>query len=275
MEIIFPKRTGYINTYSINLLAGKNFPFGKDASRGKALINEAALQKLGLSSANEAIGKYLSASGKRKTQIIGVIKNFNQESLRSKIEPAIYFYRHPFNFGTYSVLLQQNSFQNAIAEIQALWGKEYPNAPFNYQFVDSQLDSLYKSEKRFGQLLVLFAFLTIVIAALGLVGLIVIVTRKKTKEIGVRKVNGAKVSEIMALLYKDFIKWVTIAFIVACPIGYFAMNKWLENFAYKTTLSWWIFVLSGLIALVIVLFTVSWRTYKAATRNPIEALQYE
>jgi len=241
----------------------------------KAIINEAAVQSLGLHSAHEAIGNYLSVSGQRKTKIIGVINNFNQESLRSKIKPMIYFYNHPNNFGIYSVLLQQNSPQNIISEIQTTWKKEYPNAPFDYQFVDSQLHSLYKSEERFGQLLVLFAFLTIVIAGMGLVGLIIIVSRKKVKEIGVRKVNGANVLEIMLLLNKDFLKWVTIAYILAIPVAYFSMNKWLENFAYKTTLSWWIFAVAGVLALGIALLTVSWQSWRAATRNPVEALRYE
>ncbi len=265
----------FINTFNINVLAGNNFLFKQHGKMNKAIINEAAVKSLGLSSAHKAIGSYLSISGQQKTQIIGVISNFNQESLRSKIKPMIFFYNHPNLFGTYSILLQKNSPQSIISQIHGFWKKEYPRAPFDYQFVDSKLDSLYKSEKRFGQLLILFAFLTIVIAALGLVGLIIIETRKKIKEIGVRKVNGANILEILMLLNKDFIRWVVIAFVVSCPIAYYAMNKWLENFAYKTELSWWIFALAGLLTLGIALLTVSWQSWRAATRNPVEALRNE
>jgi putative ABC transport system permease protein len=117
--------------------------------------------------------------------------------------------------------------------------------------------------------------MSILLSCLGLLAITVFIAEKRTKEIGIRKVNGAKISEILTMLNRDFIKWVAIAFVVACPIAYYAMNKWLENFAYKTTLSWWIFALAGLLALGIALLTVSWQSWRAATRNPVEALRYE
>ena len=120
-----------------------------------------------------------------------------------------------------------------------------------------------------------FAFMAIFLATLGLFGYVSLVLIQRTKEIGIRKVNGAKVSEMLAMLNKDFIKWVVIAFIIACPIAWYAMNKWLQNFAYKTPLSWWVFALAGFVALVIALVTVSWQSWRAATRNPVEALRYE
>jgi putative ABC transport system permease protein len=121
----------------------------------------------------------------------------------------------------------------------------------------------------------LFSFISILIACFGLFGLVSFIANRKVKEIGIRKVNGAKVSEILTMLNKDFVKWVVIAFVIAAPIAYYAMNKWLENFAYKTNLSWWIFALAGLLALGIALLTVSWQSWRAATRNPVEALRYE
>ena len=120
-----------------------------------------------------------------------------------------------------------------------------------------------------------FAFMAIVLAALGLFGYVSLTLIQRTKEIGIRKVNGAKVSEILSMINKDFVKWIVIAFLIATPIAYYTMNKWLENFAYKTTLSWWIFALAGLLALGIALLTVSWQSWRAATRNPVEALRYE
>ena len=150
-----------------------------------------------------------------------------------------------------------------------------PAYPLKYQFFDDWFDQMYEKEEHFAKTIGLFALLAIAISCFGILGLEIFSADQRTKEIGIRKVNGAKVSEILAMLNRDFIKWVAIAFVVACPIAYFAMNKWLENFAYKTTLSWWIFALAGVLALGIALLTVSWQSWRAATRNPVEALRYE
>jgi putative ABC transport system permease protein len=137
------------------------------------------------------------------------------------------------------------------------------------------LQEKYSAEIYLRNLTFLFATLAILIAMLGILGMSVFSITKRTKEIGIRKVNGAKISEVLVMLNRDFVKWVAIAFIIATPIAYYAMNKWLENFAYKTNLSWWIFALAGLLALGIALLTVSWQSWRAATRNPVEALRYE
>ena len=148
-------------------------------------------------------------------------------------------------------------------------------AYLNYSFFDEKIASLYKEEKNTSNLIQLFAIIAILIGSLGLYGMISYVIRSKTKEIGIRKVNGAKVSEILIMLNKDFVKWVAIAFVIATPVAYYAMNNWLENFAYRTALIWWIFALAGIIALLIALITVSWQTFIAARRNPVEVLRYE
>jgi len=134
---------------------------------------------------------------------------------------------------------------------------------------------MYESESKLTASLNVFAGIAILIACMGLLALTILAMQNRTKEIGIRKVNGAKVSEILAMLNKEFIKWVVIAFVIATPIAYYAMHKWLESFAYKTNLSWWIFALAGLLALGIALLTVSWQSWRAATRNPVEALRYE
>jgi putative ABC transport system permease protein len=138
-----------------------------------------------------------------------------------------------------------------------------------------QINKFYTREQNQAKLISSFSLLAIVLSVMGLLGMVMNTVSRQRKEIGIRKVNGAKVSEILSMLNKDFIKWVAIAFVVACPIAYYAMNKWLENFAYKTSLSWWIFALAGLLALGIALLTVSWQSWRAATRNPVEALRYE
>lgn len=149
------------------------------------------------------------------------------------------------------------------------------NVPFEYYFYDSWFDSQYKKEEQLSYACTIFSLIAIIITCLGLWGQIIFISTSKTKEIGIRKVNGARVSEILSMLNKDFVKWVALAFVIATPIAWYAMNKWLENFAFKTELSWWIFALAGLMALGIALLTVSWQSWRAATRNPVEALRYE
>ena len=150
-----------------------------------------------------------------------------------------------------------------------------PGAFIDVQFVDTQIQHQYIKEKRASQLISTFSFFAILISCLGLFAMATLTINKRTKEIGIRKINGAKVSEVMSMLNRDFVKWIVIAFVIATPVAWYAMSKWLESFAYKTTLSWWIFALAGLLALVVALLTVSWQSWKAATRNPVDALRYE
>ena len=147
--------------------------------------------------------------------------------------------------------------------------------PVNFEFLDTSVAEMYKAEVQFRKIFFFFSAIAIFICCLGILGLSILASQQKVKEIGIRKVNGAKVSEILAMLNKDFVKWVVIAFLIATPIAYYSMHKWLENFAYKTTLSWWIFAVAGVLALGIALLTVSWQSWRTATRNPVEALRYE
>lgn len=149
------------------------------------------------------------------------------------------------------------------------------NFNFEYQFYDEWMDAMYKKEEKQAKAIQLISILAMLLATLGMLGLASYALKRRIKEIGIRKVNGAKILEILALLNKDFVKWVGLAFVIATPIAYFAMHKWLENFAYKTEISWWIFVLAGAIALVIAILTVSLQSWRAASRNPVEALRYE
>ena len=159
--------------------------------------------------------------------------------------------------------------------IRDVYRKHREDRGFSYSFFDDLLDEKYRDETQLKNLTFAFSLLAIVISVLGILGMAVFAITRRDKEISIRKINGAKVSEVMILLNKDFVKWVAIAFVIATPIAWYLMNRWLENFAYKTTLSWWIFALTGLLALGIALLTVSWQSWKAATRNPVEALRYE
>jgi putative ABC transport system permease protein len=265
----------YLNVYSINLIAGQNFEFQKHQNSDRALINQTAAKVLGFKNADDVVGHFITDTRNRPIKIIGVISDFHQESFRQTIRPMIFLYQHPNNFGQYAVLLKGNSFQKAKAYIEDQWTSTYPTAPFDFDFLDQQLKSLYLSEVRFGYLLFTFATLAIFIASLGLLGLIMILAQKNTKQIGIRKINGANSGQIMFMLNRDFLQWVGLAFVIATPLALYLMHSWLEVFAYKTTLSWWIFALAGLMTLVLALITVSLHSWKAARQNPVEALKYE
>jgi putative ABC transport system permease protein len=155
------------------------------------------------------------------------------------------------------------------------WERFYPADPFSFRFTNQTYQMQMKADEKLAGLFSAYTGLSVLLAALGLLGLASNATRKRVKEIGIRKVNGARISEVMVMLNRDFVVWIVMAFVIATPIAYFAMSKWLENYAYKAELNWWIFALAGLLALGIALLTVSWQSWKAATRNPVEALRYE
>jgi putative ABC transport system permease protein len=165
--------------------------------------------------------------------------------------------------------------EQQIAFLKDKWKSIFTNSPFEFTFLEWEFSEQYREEKQLSKAVMLFSVLSIFITILGVIGSCLNNTYMRTKEIGVRKVNGAKASEILSMLNRDFVKWVAIAFIIAIPIAWYAMHKWLENFAYKTELSWWIFALAGLLTLCIALLTVSWQSWQAARRNPVEALRYE
>jgi putative ABC transport system permease protein len=238
------------------------------------MINQTAAKVLGFKNSEDAIGHFISSSN-NPVEIIGVISDFHQESFRLTIRPMVFLYYHPNNFGQYSVLFEGSNLKDVIAFVEEKWILTYPRAPFDLNFLDQQLTNLYISETRFGYLLFTFATLAIFIACLGLMGLIMILARKNIKQIGIRKVNGANVKQIMLMLNRDFLQWIGFAFVMASPLAAYLMHAWLEGFAYKTNLSWWIFALAGAFSLCITILTVSFQSWNAATQNPVEALKYE
>ena len=268
----------YLELFQLELIAGRNCDKRKD--NGTAVVNRKLTNLLGFDDPNEALGeKFEYSRDRNEFTIIGVVENFHNQSLHSGMENVI-FSNLSWNIKEMIVKINPattsfSGLDRTIAKIQAEWLKMFPENIFEYEFLDQQIAGLYKEEKRTSRLVQLFASIAIIIGCLGLFGLISFITTQRIKEIGIRKVNGAKVSEILAMLNKDFVKWVAIAFVIACPIAWYVMSKWLENFAYKTTLSWWVFALAGLLALGIALLTVSWQSWRAATKNPVEALRYE
>lgn len=258
-------------TLKVQLKIGSFFTDNEASEKNNAIINEEAARLLGWSDCNE---KYIyDYNYKKDFKVIGIMKDFHMKSLREKSRPLIIKYRNTSRY--LSLNIQSGNVPQLIKSIESQWESFNKEAPFEYFFLDQSFNAQYKSEDRLAKVIGVFTIFAIMIACMGLLGLVSYAATQKQKEIGIRKVNGAKVSEILSMLNKDFIKWVGIAFILAAPISYYAMNEWLKGFAYKTTLSWWIFALSGLIALGIALLTVSWQSWRAATRNPVEALRYE
>jgi putative ABC transport system permease protein len=271
--------------YEPKILAGRSFV--EDDIQGGSLlvINREACTQLGFGTPDEAIGKYVNVNvhdyiniDNLKYQVCGVVENFHQESPRKIIEPLLIIndQRWKYDVGYISVAFnQQQAGNNAMAALKEKWESFYPSDQFGFNFTNQTYQLQLIADKKLAGLFSVYTALSILLATIGLLGLASNATRKRVKEIGVRKVNGARVSEILVLLNKNFVKWVAIAFVIATPIASYAMHKWLENFAYKTELSWWIFALAGLMALGIALLTVSIQSWKAATRNPVEALRYE
>ena len=255
---------GFAQTMGMKLVAGADFEESKTNSG--VLVNESAVQALGL---KEAIGEQ-TAFG----QVVGVVKDFNMYSIHEAITPML-IGLNPQMCREIAVKIKTENLQETIAFLKKTWKETSGTTAFDFDFTDDILNQIYESDIRFSKIIGLLTVIAILISSLGLFGLSLLISKQKTKEIGVRKVTGARVGEIVAFLNRDFVIWVSIAFAISTPIAWIVSNKWLENFAYKTSLSWWIFALAGFLALGIALLTVSWQSWKAATRNPVDALRYE
>ena len=264
----------FIPTYGVRVVQGRNFSksFGTDTS--SFLVNEAAVKVLGLKSPEEAIGKRFQY-GSRKGQLIGVFNDFHFESMHQRILPLVLFIpRSAGNYGRLSIKVS-GSIPAAIAHVESTWKKFLPEIPFDYTFLDDNFARLYQSEQRQESIFTLFSFIAIFIACLGLFGLSAFAISQRVKEIGIRKVLGADVSTIVALLSKDFLKLVIIAAVLAFPVAWYAMHKWLEDFAYRIAIPWWIFPAAGIIAAIVAFSTISFQAIKAATANPVKNLRTE
>jgi putative ABC transport system permease protein len=267
----------YANTLSLQLKEGRFFSkdFGMDSMA--VVINEAAVKEFGIKDPlNQRF--FLGTDSNNVSfywHIIGVVKDYNFKSLKLPVTPIVIQPRVPNWAYFILVKVKPGNISQALSKLETTWDKFAGGQPFEYTFLDEAINDLYKSEILTKKLFAVFSLLSIIIACLGLFSLSLYIMLQRTKEIGLRKVNGAKTFEVMSMLLKSFGKWVAISFIVAFPISYLAMQKWLQNYAYHTNMSWWIFALAAAIAFSITLITVSWQSWRAARRNPIEALRYE
>lgn len=264
----------YIPTFGMELAAGRNFSKEMPTDAAKAFIlNETAAREIGWQSPQDAIGKEFGY-GRQEGQVIGIVKDFHFESIHHTIAPIV-MVLSSHSLDQVAVRISPNDIPGTMAFLQSKWQEYRPNYPFSYYFVDERFDQQYRSENKLLQLFGYFAFLAIFIACLGLFGLALYTAEQSIKEIGIRKVLGASVSSIVVLFSKEFSKWVLLANIIGWPVAYFAMTKWLANFAYRTSLNLWTFLLAGALALFIALLTVSYHSIKAAVADPVKALRYE
>ena len=264
----------YIPLYDIKLAAGRAFNGSYKTDTTQAMIlNEAAVKMFGYSSAEDAIGKRFKQWG-REGKIIGVIKDFHFRSLQQPIKP-LSMRIEPDRMQYLSVNLSAADLPVTLAAIEKEYKTLIPNRPYSFYFMDEFFNRQYESEEQFGKLFLNFSVLAIFISCMGLLGLALYSTVQRTKEIGIRKVLGASVSNVSVLLSKEFIKLVLIAMVIASPVAYYFMHKWLEDFAYRVPISWWIFVVAGLAALLIALITVSFQAIRAAVANPVKSLRTE
>ena len=262
----------FFNTYGITLSAGTDFAPTMWEDTGNIIINEAALPYYGFEKPESTVGEILRG-GSQMVHIKAVVKDFNQEYLKDLPYPIAFFNR-PVN-QYYTVKAEMADLHGMISGLEKIWDTHYAGLPFNYFFMDEFYDQQYRAEQRFSGLFLGSSLLAIFLACLGLSGLSAFAIVRRTREIGIRKANGAGIGGVMVLLNRNFMVRVIAGFVIACPIAWFVLNKWLANFAYRTGLSWWIFAVAGIAALVIALLTVSWQSWRASTMNPAEALREE
>jgi ABC-type antimicrobial peptide transport system permease subunit len=257
----------FLNTFDIKITAGRYYSTDFASDSLGVVLNEAAIEEMGLT---DPIGKKIF----EKSHIIGVVRDFNYQSLHSSIGPLAVGMNPIWN-RYLAVKIRPDNIGETLKYIETVVTGFAPEFPYEYHFLDQEFEKLYHSEGRLGKMFLYFSVLAVLISALGLFGLASFLAGQRTKEIGVRKVLGASIPGILLLLSKEFVKWVVLANFIAWPVSWYVMNLWLENFAYRTTIHWWIFILAGSIALMIALITVSSQALKAALSNPIDALRYE
>ena len=265
----------FLPLYEIKILEGKNFT-QEDCAKGfndKIIVNERASKLFGFESADKAVGQIITAEGNKKYEIVGVINDYHHQSVQKSIEPLIIFPR--YNPHYFTVKISTDQVQVNMKQLETLYKHYFPGNPFEYFFVDENYNKQYKAEQQYGLIFTFASLLAIFIACLGLFGLATFTVEQRIKEIGIRKVLGASAFQISKLVSKDFLILVTLSIIIATPLSWYAMNQWLQGFAYRTEITWWIFGIAGIVAVLIALITVSSQAIKAAVSNPVNSLRSE
>lgn len=266
---------GYIETLGLKLLAGRNFDIQSGNLVNQLLITDSGAKTLGYSSPEDAVGQQVKVFGTQNyLTVVGVINDYYQEGMHKKMAPKVFRYRHPFHFGYYAFRYTGTE-STVIAKLEHLWQKHFPKDPFSYFFADKFYEQAYKPFEKSASLFSVFTVVIFLIAIMGLIGLQYFVLQNRKKEIAIRRVNGSKIWQLLQYFNKKYLTLILLAFIVAMPLSIFLLNNYLNDFASKTPISLEIYILSGVIPLIITLLTVSWQSWRAATRNPVEALRSE
>jgi len=265
----------YLQTMGMKIAEGRNFSQEFQTDTLAVLINQTAVRFFGWDNPiGHKIGRPISEEEVGLFTVIGVVEDFNFESMHIPVAPLVFY--NGESTGAIIVRFKPNTgLPSAVGILESEWRKFAPLHPFEYEFFDDSLNRQYAAESRLGQILMIFTGLAFFVSALGLFGLALFTTDQRKKEIGIRKVNGSRISQIVSLLSYDFTKLVLIAFVIATPVAWYVMHRWLENYAYKTTISWWIFVVTGIVSYIITMITIGYQSYRAAVVNPVETLRSE
>jgi putative ABC transport system permease protein len=262
----------FIPSFEMKMRAGRNFSKQVTTDNKAVLLNEEAVRALGFKSPEEAVNQKVV---RRDTfTIAGVVADYHHQGLQKKVDPMIFLLR-PNSRTFYSVKIGTGDARNTVASIGQLWRKYFPEDPFNYYFLDDSFNQQYRSDQLFGSIFSVFALLAILIACFGLAGLSAYNILQRRKEIGIRKVMGASVRQLLVLLSKDFLRLVFVSFLVAIPVTIVLMNRWLEDYAYRISIKWWVFLVAGGVSLLIAFVTISFQSIKAALANPVTSLRTE
>ena len=262
----------FIPTYNIKLLAGRNFSKDLVLDNESVIVNKSALKAFGFASAEQAINQEIGDVIPKK--IVGVVNDFHQQSLKTANRPII-FQHIPWNSSFLTIALQSNHLGQSVAMLQKDYQEAFPGNAFEFFYLDDHFQRQYEADERVADLFSCFALVAISIACLGLLGLAMFTTKNRTKEIGIRKVLGASVGSVVMLLSRDFLRPVGLAILLASPLAWYAMTWWLQDFAYKTDIKLWTFLVAGVLAIGIALVTVSFQSVKAALMNPVRSLRSE
>jgi putative ABC transport system permease protein len=263
----------FIPSFGLKIIAGRNFSKDFKSDEKAVLLNEEAAKLLGFTDFNKAVTGSIISSGDT-VRLAGIVANYHHQGLQKAIDPMIFRLR-PNSRGSYSLKIHSNNVQATIASVQQAWNKYFPADPFNYFFLDDYFNKQYNADQLFGNVFGLFAFLAILIACFGLLGLSAYNVLQRTKEIGIRKILGASTQNLLYLLSKDFLLLVLIAFVVATPVSWWIMHNWLQDYAYRISITWWVFAVAGIAAVFIALMTISFQAIRAALANPVKSLRTE
>jgi putative ABC transport system permease protein len=273
----------YIKTMGLQLVAGRDFSKEMGTDKDHAwIINETAVRQLGFGTPQKALGQKLywhvwnnvNPDSIKEGQVIGVVKDFNYKSLYDKVETTV-LQIFPDAAWKVAVKMKTTDLGSTINQVKNIWNQFTPDYPIEYKFLDENFEQMYKSEDKLRSLLSIFTAMAIFVGCLGLFGLAAYTAERRRKEVGIRKVLGASTKGVVLLLSKEFVKLVIISLLIASPFAWFFMNKWLQDFAYRINISWWIFIVAGVFTILIALLTVSFQAIKAATANPVKSLRSE